>query len=110
MCQSQSPNSSHPTPFLFGIHRFVLYVCVYFCFVNKILYTSFFGFYIRALVYNICRLVDVQYIYFSLLACASMFLFENISRCKQMNLPLSLLQNIAYYLSLMYFDLSSLPA
>ena len=28
MCQSQSPNSSHPTPFPLGIHTFVLYVCV----------------------------------------------------------------------------------
>ena len=87
-----------------------LCLCLYFCFVNKILYTSFFRFYIRALIYNICRLVDVQYIYFSLLAFASMFLFENISRCKRMNLPLSLLQNIVYFSSLMYFDLSSLPA
>ena len=26
--QSQSPNLSHPTPFLLGIHTFVLYVCV----------------------------------------------------------------------------------
>ena len=28
MCQSQSPNSSLPTPFPLGIHTFVLYVCV----------------------------------------------------------------------------------
>ena len=28
MCQSQSPNSSHPTPFPLGIHTFVLYICV----------------------------------------------------------------------------------
>ena len=27
MCQSQSPNSSHPL-ILFGIHTFVLYICV----------------------------------------------------------------------------------
>ena len=28
MCQSQYPNSSHPTPFPLGIHTFVLYICV----------------------------------------------------------------------------------
>ena len=28
MCQSQSPNSSYPTPFLLGIHTFVLYIYV----------------------------------------------------------------------------------
>ena len=28
MCQSQSPNSSHPIPFPLGIHTFVLYLCV----------------------------------------------------------------------------------
>ena len=28
MCQSQSPSSSHPTPFPLGIHTFVLYICV----------------------------------------------------------------------------------
>ena len=41
MCQSQSPNSSHPTPFPLGIHTFVLYVCLCFCFGNKIIYTNF---------------------------------------------------------------------
>ena len=29
------------TPFPFDIHPFVLYVCVYFCFANKIIYTIF---------------------------------------------------------------------
>ena len=28
MCQFQSPNSSHPTYLPFGVHTFVLYVCV----------------------------------------------------------------------------------
>ena len=28
ICQSQSPNSSHPSPFPLGIHMFVLYVCI----------------------------------------------------------------------------------
>ena len=118
ICSINNVYVSVPISQLLPSHLFSLWypqvcslcLCLYFCFVNKILYTSFFRFYIRALIYNICRLVDVQYIYFSLLAFASMFLFENISRCKRMNLPLSLLQNIVYFSSLMYFDLSSLPA
>ena len=42
--QSQSSDSSHPlTPFLLGIHTFVLYICASnFHFVNKIVYTNFF--------------------------------------------------------------------
>ena len=40
ICQSQSPNSSYP-PFPLGIHTFVLYVCLYFYFANKIIYTIF---------------------------------------------------------------------
>ena len=30
------------------------YLCLYFCFVNKIVYTNFFRFHIYALIYNIC--------------------------------------------------------
>ena len=41
MCQSQSPNSSHLTSFPPDIHTFILYMCLYFCFVNKIIYTFF---------------------------------------------------------------------
>ena len=35
MCQSQSPNSSHP-PSPLGNHKFVLYICDCFCFANKL--------------------------------------------------------------------------
>ena len=41
MCQSQSPSSSHLTSFTPDIHTFILYMCLYFCFVNKIIYTFF---------------------------------------------------------------------
>ena len=42
-CQSQSPNSSHhhQPSYPLGIHMFVLYVCLYFCFVNKNICTIF---------------------------------------------------------------------
>ena len=40
MCQSQYPNSSYPS-FPLGIHIFVLYVTVYFCFANKIINAIF---------------------------------------------------------------------
>ena len=44
ICQFQSPNSSHPRfppqyPYVCS-----LYLCLYFCFVNKIVYTNFFRF------------------------------------------------------------------
>ena len=39
-----------------NIHTFVLYICLYFCFVNKIIYTDFFSFHIYALTYDICFL------------------------------------------------------
>ena len=42
ICQSQSPSLSHQPTFLLGVHMFVLYVFLYFCIVNKIIYTSFF--------------------------------------------------------------------
>ena len=31
-----------------------LHLCLYFCFVNKIVYASFFRFHIYALIYDIC--------------------------------------------------------
>jgi len=37
MCQSPSPRSSHHPPLL-GVHTFVLYMSLYFCFANKIIY------------------------------------------------------------------------
>ena len=52
-----NPNLSlHPTPTTFplGIHPFVLYICLYFCFVNTIIYTNFFRFHIYVLIYDIC--------------------------------------------------------
>ena len=49
-----SPNSSHPSPFpLWYPYVCSLCLCLYFCFVNKIIYTSFFGFHIYAFMYNI---------------------------------------------------------
>ena len=60
MYQSQPPSSSlthTPHPFLLGIHTFhtfVFYVCLYFCFANEIIYTSFFRFHIYALIYDMC--------------------------------------------------------
>ena len=52
ICQSPSPNSSPP-------HRLGMHVCflplyLYFCFVNKIVYTNFFRFHTYALICNIC--------------------------------------------------------
>ena len=41
MCQPQSPNSSHFTPFPLGIYTFVLYVYISICFANKVIYTIF---------------------------------------------------------------------
>ena len=38
--QSQSPNSFHQ-PLPLGINTFVLYICVSFCFANKIIYAIF---------------------------------------------------------------------
>ena len=59
--QSQFPNSSHHSPFFLGIDMFVLYVCLYFCSVNKIIYTGFSRFHIYALTYNICfRLITLN--------------------------------------------------
>ena len=40
ICKSQSPNSSHPC-IPFGRNVFVFYVCLYFCFSNKIICTVF---------------------------------------------------------------------
>ena len=40
ICQSRSPNSSHPPT---GFHRFVLYVCLYFCFANRFICTILLG-------------------------------------------------------------------
>ena len=36
-CRSQSPNPAYPSPSLLGIHTFVLCLCFYFCFANKII-------------------------------------------------------------------------
>ena len=44
ICQSQSPSSCVCS----------LRLCLYFCFVNKIVYTNFFRFHIYALIYDIC--------------------------------------------------------
>ena len=41
MCQSQSPNSSLPTPFPLGIRTFVLHLCLYSCFANRVICTIF---------------------------------------------------------------------
>ena len=43
-----------PCPFCLGIDVWSLHLCLSFCFVNKIVYTSFFRFYIYALIYVIC--------------------------------------------------------
>ena len=54
ICQSQSPSSSH---LLFSRRCpciCSLYLCLYFCFVNKIIYTNFFGFHIYVLTYAVC--------------------------------------------------------
>ena len=55
ICQSQSPNLSHLPPFL-PWYPYVgsLRLRLYFCFVNKIIYTNFFRFHIYVLIYNIC--------------------------------------------------------
>ena len=42
------------SPFPLGIHMFVLYVCLYFSFLNKIIYTNLFRLHICALIYGIC--------------------------------------------------------
>ena len=46
----------HPIPpFLLGYPYICsLHLCLYFCFVNKIVYTNFFRFHIYALLYHIC--------------------------------------------------------
>ena len=55
ICQSQTPNSFCPSlfppwyPYICSLH-----LCLYFCFVNKIIYTKFFGFHIYVLKYGIC--------------------------------------------------------
>ena len=52
-----------PTPFPLGIHTFVLYVCLYFCFANKVIYTIFSRFHIYALIYvGVCSFIQMQLI------------------------------------------------
>ena len=54
ICQSQSPNSSQP--YLPPWYPYIcsLRLCLYFCFVNKIVCTNFFRFHICALIYDTC--------------------------------------------------------
>ena len=61
ICPSQSPTSTHsPPPWYPYIHSLCL--CLHFCFVNKIVYGSFFRFQIYALIYDICvSLSDLIY-------------------------------------------------
>ena len=55
ICQSQSPKSSHTLPFPpWYPYICSLCLCLYFCFVNKIVYTNFSRFHIYALIYDIC--------------------------------------------------------
>ena len=50
LCQSQSPNSSHLTSFPPDIHTFILYMSLYFCFVNKIICTIFLDYHIISIL------------------------------------------------------------
>ena len=53
ICPSQPPTSTHsPHPWYPYVHSLCLYL--YFCFVNKTVYGSFFRFQIYALIYDIC--------------------------------------------------------
>ena len=64
ICQSQSPKLSLPF-FLTGVHTFVLYICVCFCFANRFICTIFFSrFHMDVLIYSIC---------FSLLTCFTLY-------------------------------------
>ena len=45
ICQSQPPNSSHPPFHPWCLYVCSLYLCLYFCFVNKIVYYRFFPIY-----------------------------------------------------------------
>ena len=61
ICQSQSPNSSHPRLPPWYPYVCSLPLCLYLCFVNKIIYTNVFRFHIYALIYNICFSPDHLY-------------------------------------------------
>ena len=56
ICQSQSPNSSHPCPprSPLGVHTFVLYICVSISALQTGSLYHFSRFHIYALIYNIC--------------------------------------------------------
>ena len=41
ICQSQPPNSSHLSFPLPGVHTFVLYICVYLSFADRVVCTIF---------------------------------------------------------------------
>ena len=54
MYQPQFPNPSSLPPLLpLSIHMFVLYMCLYFCSADKIIYTIFSRFHINTLIYDI---------------------------------------------------------